>query len=368
MEKIINNTCKIYVDEGYRNLQKSLCEACNVDSVEKLNEIYDAYFIICDYNTYNYQLNEMIKHIKGKFIYEYIVNPGEESKSLEDYQKIMEYCIKVNLSRKSLIIALGGGVVGDLAGFVAATYMRGIDVVQVPTSLLAQVDSSIGGKTGINLGNSKNIIGAFHQPKITYMNVEALKTLPEEEYISGIGEVIKYTFIEENACEEKVNFLEFLMDNYEDILDRKTTVLLKMVKICAKIKADVVDKDEKEGGLRKILNLGHTFAHGIEKLCHISHGKAVVIGMNMAFKLSLENNLIEEEYYKQFLSLCEKFNLPITFEYENVSEIFNIMKNDKKNSFLKINLVLPVDNGRVKVFDNIKEELILKVIKECNNA
>ena len=158
------------------------------------------------------------------------------------------------------------------------------------------------------------------------------------------------------------------MDNYEDILDRKTTVLLKMVKICAKIKADVVDKDEKEGGLRKILNLGHTFAHGIEKLCHISHGKAVVIGMNMAFKLSLENNLIEEEYYKQFLSLCEKFNLPITFEYENVSEIFNIMKNDKKNSFLKINLVLPVDNGRVKVFDNIKEELILKVIKECNNA
>ena len=116
------------------------------------------------------------------------------------------------------------------------------------------------------------------------------------------------------------------MDNYEDILDRKTTVLLKMVKICAKIKADVVDKDEKEGGLRKILNLGHTFAHGIEKLCHISHGKAVVIGMNMAFKLSLENNLIEEEYYKQFLSLCEKFNLPITFEYENVSEIFNIMK------------------------------------------
>ena len=141
---------KIYIDEGYRNLQKSLCEACNVDSVEKLNEIYDAYFIICDYNTYNYQLKEMIKHLKGKFIYEYIVNPGEESKSLEDYQKIMEYCIKVNLSRKSLIIALGGGVVGDLAGFVAATWMRGIRYVNCPTSLLAMVDASTGGKTGIN--------------------------------------------------------------------------------------------------------------------------------------------------------------------------------------------------------------------------
>ena len=362
MEKIINNTCKIYIDEGYRNLQKSLCEACNVDSVEKLNEIYDAYFIICDYNTYNYQLKEMIKHLKGKFIYEYIVNPGEESKSLEDYQKIMEYCIKVNLSRKSLIIALGGGVVGDLAGFVAATYMRGIDVVQVPTSLLAQVDSSIGGKTGINLGNSKNIIGAFHQSKITYINVESLKTLPEEEYLSGMGEVIKYAFIEENEI------LEFLLENYEDILDRKTSTLLKMVNFCAKSKACIVDKDEKEGGLRKILNFGHTFGHGIEKLCHLSHGYAVTIGMNMAFKLSLRKNLISEDYYNKFLDLCKKFNLPITYTYENTEEIFNIMKNDKKNSFMKINLVLPVGKGRVEVFDNIEDDLILDIIKECNNA
>ena len=222
MEKIINNTCRIYIDEGYRNFQKSLCEACNVDSVEKLNEIYDAYFIICDYNTYNFQLQELMKHLKGKYIYEYILNPGEESKSIEDYERIMNYCVKVNISRKSLVIALGGGVVGDLGGFVAATYMRGIDVVQIPTTLLSQVDSSIGGKTGINLGNSKNIIGAFHQPKITYINVEALKTLPEEEYISGLGEVIKYAFIEDNACEVKLDFLNFLLENHEDILDRKT--------------------------------------------------------------------------------------------------------------------------------------------------
>lgn len=368
MEKIINNTCKIYVDEGYRNLQKSLCEACNVKTIDELNEIYDAYFIICDYNTYNTQLNEVMNHLRGKYIYEYIVNPGEDSKSLEDYEKIMNYCMKVNLSRKSLVIALGGGVIGDLAGFVAATYMRGIDVLQVPTTLLSQVDSSIGGKTGINLGKSKNIIGAFHQPKITYINVEALKTLPEEEYISGMGEVIKYAFIEKNACEEELNFLNFLLENYENILDRKTSTLLKMVKICAEIKANVVDQDEKEGSLRKILNLGHTFAHGIEKLCHISHGKAVSIGMNMAFRLSLEKNLISENYYNQFVSVCDKFHLPRTFEYEDVNEVFNIMKNDKKNSFLKINLVLPVGEGKVEVFDNIEEDLIMKVIKECNNA
>ena len=362
MEKIINSTCKIYIDEGYRNFQKSLCEACEVESVEELNKIYDAYFVICDYNTYNHQLQNMMKYLKGQYIYEYIINPGEESKSIEDYERIMNYCKKVNLSRKSLIIALGGGVVGDLAGFVAATYMRGIDVVQMPTSLLAQVDSSIGGKTGINLGNSKNIIGAFHLSKITYINVESLKTLPEEEYLSGMGEVIKYAFIEENEI------FEFLLENYEDILDRKTSTLLKMVNFCAKSKACIVDKDEKEGGLRKILNFGHTFGHGIEKLCHLSHGYAVTIGMNMAFKLSLRKNLISEDYYNKFLDLCKKFNLPITYTYENTEEIFNIMKNDKKNSFMKINLVLPVGKGRVEVFDNIEDDLILDIIKECKNA
>ena len=362
MEKIINNTCKIYIDEGYRNFQKSLCVACEVDSVEELNKIYDAYFVICDYNTYNHQLHNMMKHLKGKYIYEYIINPGEDSKSIEDYERIMNYCKKVKLSRKSLIIALGGGVVGDLAGFVSATYMRGIDVVQMPTSLLAQVDSSIGGKTGINLGNSKNIIGAFHQPKITYINVESLKTLPEEEYLSGMGEVIKYGIIEEKK------FIEFLLENYEDVLDRKTSTLLKMVEICAKAKANVVDKDEKEGGLRKILNFGHTFGHGIEKLCHLSHGNAVTIGMNMAFKLSLEKNLITEDYYNEFLDLCNKFHLPTTYTYENTDEIFNIMKNDKKNSFNKINLVLPVGKGKVQVFDNIGDDIILDIIKECNNA
>ena len=368
MEKIINNTCKIYIDEGYRNFQKCLCEACNINTIEELNETYDAYFVICDYNTYNHQLHQMMKHLKGKYIYEYIINPGEDSKSLEDYEKIINYCKKVNLSRKSLVIALGGGVVGDLAGFVAATYMRGIDVVQMPTTLLAQVDSSIGGKTGINLGNSKNIIGAFHQPKITYINVDALKTLPEEEYISGMAEVIKYAFIDKNVFEENSEFIDFLLENHEEILDRKTSALLKIVETCAKIKADVVNKDEKEGGLRKILNLGHTFGHGIEKLCHLSHGKAVAIGMNMAFKLSLQKELIDKNYYNQFLDLCNKFHLPTTFTYDSEQEVFNIMKNDKKNSFNKMNLVLPIAKGKVQVFDNIEDEIILQIIKECQNA
>lgn len=368
MEKIINNTCKIYIDEGYRNFQKNLCEVCNVDCIEALNEIYDAYFIICDYNTYNTQLNEFMKHLKGKYIYEYIINAGEDSKSIEDYERIINYCMKVNISRRSLVIALGGGVVGDLAGFVASTYMRGIDFAQIPTTLLSQVDSSIGGKTGINLGNTKNIIGTFHQPKVTYINVDALKTLPDEEYISGMGEVIKYAFIQGNIFKENIDFLSFLMENYNEILDRKTTTLLKMIESCVKIKANIVESDEKEGNIRKILNLGHTFGHGIEKLCNISHGKAVTIGMNMAFKLSLEKELIDEKYYNKFVKLCEKFNLPINFEYKDFNKVFDIIKNDKKNSFLKINLVLPIGEGKVEVFNNIEEDFIINVIKECSNA
>ena len=362
MEKIINNISKVYIDEGYRSFQKCLCEVCNVDSIEKLNSIYDAYFIICDYNTYNAQLHHMIKHLKGKYIYEYIINPGEESKSLEDYENILNYCQKVNLSRKSLVIALGGGVVGDLAGFVAATYMRGIDVVQMPTSLLAQVDSSIGGKTGINLGNNKNIIGAFHQPVMTFINVEALKTLPENEYISGMGEVIKYAFIKD------YDLIEYLIENHEDILDRKISTLMHVVKKCSDIKVDIVEKDEKEGNLRKILNFGHTFGHGIEKLCHLSHGVAITIGMNMAFRLSLRQGLITEEYYNKFLKLCETYKLPTTFTYDDEKEIFNIMKNDKKNSFSKINLILPIGHGKVEIFDNIKNDLIMEIIKECQDA
>ena len=308
-------------------------------------------------------------------IYEYIVPAGEDSKSLSIYEDIIKYCTKINLSRKSLIIALGGGVIGDLAGFVASTYMRGIDICQIPTSLLAQVDSSVGGKTGINIGNLKNIIGTFYQPKFTYININALKTLPECEFISGMAEVIKYGIIYD------YKLLDYIIENSEKILDRDNEILTYIIKRSIEIKADIVFEDEKEGGLRKILNFGHTFGHGIEKICKISHGEAVSIGMNMAFKLSLKKGYIDKTYYNQFIKACNKFNLPLMFNaflYEeeitedrknNVNkEILEVMKNDKKNSFRNINLILPIDFGKVKIVDNIDENEILKIIKETNNA
>ena len=380
MEKIINEVCNIVIDNSYKNFTSSVYEFNNknIEDLSRINinEIYDEVLIISDENVYNYQLDNFINNIKAKMIYEYIVPEGEDSKSLSVYEEIIKYCIRINLSRKSLIIALGGGVIGDLAGFVASTYMRGIDVCQIPTSLLAQVDSSVGGKTGLNIGNLKNVIGTFYQPKFTYINIDALKTLPHSEFISGMAEVIKYSLIYD------YDFLDYLIDNSEKILDKDNETLCYMVEKCIQIKADIVSKDEKEGGLRKILNFGHTFGHGVEKLCKISHGEAVSIGMNMAFKLSLEKGYIEESYYNKFIQVCEKFNLPLGFnlplyEKDEITErdkdkinkeILEIMKNDKKNSFGKINLILPIDFGKVEITDNIDEDEILNIIKGANNA
>ncbi|MBQ6632023.1 MAG: 3-dehydroquinate synthase [Romboutsia sp.] len=378
MEKIINNVCNIVIDTNYKNFTASVYEFNNknIEDLSKINinEIYDEVLIISDNNVYKHQLDNFINNIAVKMVYEYIVPAGEDSKSLSVYEEIIKYCIKINLSRKSLIIALGGGVVGDLAGFIASTYMRGIDVCQIPTSLLAQVDSSVGGKTGINIGNLKNIIGAFYQPKFTYINIDALKTLPHDEFISGMAEVIKYSVIYD------YDFLDYLINNVEKILNKDNETLQYVVKKCIEIKADIVSQDEKEGGLRKILNFGHTFGHGVEKLCKISHGKAVSIGMNMAFKLSLEKGYIDEIYYNKFIKACEEFDLPLTFnintdeddkilEKDKINkEILEIMKSDKKNSFGKINLILPIGTGKVEIIDNIDEDEILNIIKGANNA
>ncbi|MGN1032117.1 MAG: 3-dehydroquinate synthase [Intestinibacter sp.] len=361
MEKIKNKVCNIFIDESYRNFNKALNEISGT-SDKNINEIYDNVLVISDENVYKTQLDKFIDLLGAKFVSEYIVPAGEGSKCIETFEKILEHGLNAGLTRKSLVIAVGGGVVGDLSGYVAASYMRGIDFIQVPTTLLAQVDSSIGGKTGINLGTYKNVVGAFYQPQFTFINVSALRTLPEDQFRNGMSEVVKYGFIYD------YEFIDYLLENSEDILDKRDSALKYIVKKCAEIKAYVVEADEKEGGLRKILNFGHTFGHGVEKLCHIAHGEAVSIGMNMAFKLSLKKNLVDEEYYNKFLQICQKFNLPVEFEGADEKEVLNIMKSDKKNSFSKINMMLPVGHGKVQLFNDVDDETILEVIKGCKHA
>lgn len=323
---------------------------------------YDSILIITDDNVYKKQLEYFIKVFKHKIIYEYIISSGEDSKNLGTYEEIIRYCIQNNLSRKSLVLAFGGGVVGDLAGFVASTYMRGVDLIQVPTTLLSQVDSSIGGKTGVNIGVYKNIVGSFYQPELVYINVNALKTLHKDEFIGGLAEVIKYALVYD------YEFLDYLIENSEDILNLNENKLLYIISKCVNIKLDIVRKDEKENDLRRILNLGHTFGHGIEKLGRLSHGFAVSIGTVMAFKFSLKRGYINNDYYNKLMEVYNLYNLPTTFYDIDSKDIVNIMKKDKKNSFGKFNLVIPIDYGKVRVVDDGTEDEIYEVIEEIKNA
>ncbi|WFD09188.1 3-dehydroquinate synthase [Tepidibacter hydrothermalis] len=322
---------------------------------------YDKVLIITDENVKKLYMDNFIRTLNFKNIIQYIIEPGENSKTLNVYEDVFKFCIENEVSRKSLIIALGGGVVGDLSGFIASTYMRGIDLIHCPTTLLSQVDSSIGGKTGINLGNYKNIIGSFYRPEFIHININTLKTLKHNEFLSGLSEVIKYALI----CDYE--FLDYLLNNKSKILNLDEECLTYIVKKCSNIKIDVVKKDEKESGIRKTLNLGHTFGHGIEKLGNLSHGFAVAIGTHIAFRLSYKKGYINKSYYEKALSVYKAYNIPISFNGINSMDILKIMKKDKKNSFSKINLVLPTGHSSVEVVDNIDEEEILYVIQEVGN-
>ncbi|SHH12667.1 3-dehydroquinate synthase [Tepidibacter thalassicus] len=326
-----------------------------------LKKYYDKILIITDKNVKKLYIDDFVKNIKYDNVLVYDIEPGEKSKCLNVYEDILKFCIMNGLSRKSLIISLGGGVVGDLSGFVASTYMRGVDLIHCPTTLLAQVDSSIGGKTGINLGIYKNVIGTFYQPEFIYVNINTLKTLQKDEFLSGLSEVIKYGLIYD--C----YFLDYLMSNKKNILDLDESSLIYIVNKSLNIKIDIVKKDEKESNLRKILNLGHSFGHGIEKIGKLSHGYAISIGTHMAFRLALKKKFIDKDYYDKVVNIYKEYNLPITFKGIDSKYILDIMKKDKKNSYLKFSLVLPVGYGKVDIFEDIKEYEILSVIEEVKN-
>lgn len=282
----------------------------------------------------------------------FVLKDGECQKNIKNYAKIINKAISLRLSRKDIIIAIGGGVVGDMAGFVASTYMRGIEFIQVPTTLLACVDSSVGGKTAIDMPHGKNFVGAFYQPKAVYINLNFLKTLDEKQYKSGFGEVIKYAFIEKSCNhQEYFNLLEILKNNISSYKSRDLEFLENIIKICLELKSSVVNQDEKEKGLRKILNLGHTFGHALEeetKYKRFTHGHAVIYGLMYIFNYALEHNLCDKKYYD------EAFTLLNVYEYEpdkllfiNPKHVINYMKTDKKSSNDIITFIVPTKIGEV---------------------
>jgi len=279
---------------------------------------------------------------------------GEEFKDLIRVEHIYDELLRYKLDRSSALIALGGGVIGDITGFAASTYMRGISSIQIPTTLLAQVDSSVGGKTGVNHKLGKNMIGTFWQPGIVWIDTETLKTLPERELLAGLAEVIKYGIIRD---EELFTFLE---DNRDKILNLNSDAVTHIIKRSCEIKAEVVSKDERESGLRAILNYGHTIGHAIETVTGYTrflHGEAVAIGMYLEAKLSQILGVIDKEDVRRIKALIDSYGIPSgTPEDININALLSSMKLDKKAVAGALKFILPEKIGKVRIQKEVSEK------------
>jgi 3-dehydroquinate synthase len=272
----------------------------------------------------------------------FIIPSGEKNKSTRMYYNILSHLSNNNYGRDSLIVAIGGGVTGDIAGFAASTYMRGIQLVHVPTTLLSMVDSSIGGKTGINFNNKKNIVGTFYQPKFVLVDYFFLNTLPESELMSGAGEIIKCAYLADKQ------FYSTVSDSFDEILKLNKNTLEKIIPVCIDIKASIVTDDEKESGLRRVLNLGHTFAHAYESYFNfkIKHGNAVAAGIVSSLYLSYKKGIINKTALDYFLKLPLKLKLQFPGKTE-IASIISLMFSDKKTKDGKVQFILVKDIGEI---------------------
>ncbi|MDG1731807.1 MAG: 3-dehydroquinate synthase [Thalassotalea sp.] len=285
---------------------------------------------------------------------------GEAEKSLANFEKIMAHMLSENHGRDSTLIALGGGVIGDITGFAAACYQRGVDFIQIPTTLLSQVDSSVGGKTAVNHPLGKNMIGAFYQPKAVIIDTDSLTTLPVREFNAGMAEVIKYGILGD------AQFFSWLEQNKAAIKANDVEILKQMILHCCQQKADTVAQDEKESGVRALLNLGHTFGHAIEAEMGYGvwlHGEAVATGMVQAAQLAEHLNLISAADVARIITLIEYFDLPIKApESMSFDDFIKHMSRDKKNLAGKIRLIIPTAIGASDIFDDITFEQLALVI------
>jgi 3-dehydroquinate synthase len=290
------------------------------------------------------------------------VEPGEESKSLEMAESLWQALLDLDADRKTVVVAVGGGVIGDLAGFIAATFARGLRFLQVPTSLLAQVDSSVGGKVGINLPDAKNMIGAFFQPLGVLIDTATLATLPPNEFRAGLGEVVKYGVILE------AELFDYLEANAAALLAHDQGVLAHVVARCCRLKADVVEQDEhEETGLRAILNFGHTFGHAFETLSgygNLLHGDAVAIGMICAARLAERLGRVDAAFTARLRALLETFDLPVDVPAFDPQQVLDSMMHDKKVQYGHLSFVLPSRMGHVELVGGIVKDDILAALED----
>ena len=325
-------------DNSFEKLNRGIDEATKGQKrlIVISKKVYDLY-----YTRLNFSEDEL-----------FILKDGEKEKNYKNYLKIIEKAVELGLTRKDAMVAVGGGVAGDLTGFAASTYMRGIDFIQVPTTLLSAVDSSVGGKTAIDLAEAKNIIGTFYQPKAVFININFLNTLDKRQFMSGLGEVLKYAFIENNCGYQTALYLfEFLTLGCEKIMQKEPLTIIRMIEYCLNLKIAVVNQDEKECGLRKVLNFGHTLAHALEtitKYKKYTHGEAVVYGMFFIIEWAYNHEYISYSYYRLSKELLEKYGFKPLDKSFPVEKIIEIMKKDKKASDGKITFIIPCDKKQVK--------------------
>jgi 3-dehydroquinate synthase len=289
-----------------------------------------------------------------------VITSTEKNKSFSTLQKIHSTLIKNNFGRDSTIVAIGGGIVGDIAGFAAATYMRGIKYIQVPTTLLSSVDSSVGGKTGINFNETKNVIGSFYQPELVLIDTDFFNTLPQEEMLCGLGEITKYCYLTNKS------FFNYVEKNTESILANDQSIINKVIVESLKFKGSVVEADEKESGIRKVLNLGHTFAHAyeVDQNHKLKHGQAVIVGITSALYLSQMLNLISEKEFKKYLHFQLTFADKIKLRNVDKKNLLKVMARDKKNKRNEIKFVLLCDIGNILTDVPAPKNLIVKAIEK----
>ena len=361
--KIKTNSQKYTIIIGNNILNK-------IQNFLKENAInFNQCLIVIDRNVPKNLINKILSSLPTKQITTHYFDASEKNKNQKSVSEILSILLNKNFNRNDCLISVGGGITGDVSGFTASIFKRGLKFVNIPTTLLSQVDSSIGGKTGINTRYGKNLIGSFYQPSLVISDINFLKTLPRRELICGYGEVLKHALISDKK------FFSFLKKNGFKILDLKSPLIEKTIFKSCSIKKKIVEVDEKEMGIRKILNFGHTFAHAYEATLgyskKLNHGEAVILGIKTAAKFSLLNKILNIKDFKLIESHLNELNLPMNvnkfFSIGNLNKILSFMKKDKKNKSKKINLVLlkrigqpsyNLEFDKNKIYSFLKKELI----------
>lgn len=317
--------------------------------------------LVGDTNTLPLFEDELLKELQSVFesVHTYAFPAGEEYKNLDSIRGILAWLIEHHFDRKDIIVAVGGGVVGDMAGFASAVYLRGISVIQLPTTLLAQIDSSIGGKTGVDFEGYKNMVGAFHMPALVYTNPLALRTLPEDQFVSGMGEVIK------SALLGDAEFYHWLKEHGKEIFTKDEAAMHEMISRTAMIKVNIVEVDPEEHGIRAFLNFGHTIGHAVEKYKNFAlpHGVCVGLGAAAASYMSKQRGMISAKDYEDVRETLRTCHLPVTCDGLDENEILRITKSDKKMSNGQIRFILLKSLGQAVLCDDVTDEEILAGIR-----